>query len=144
MTTEWAHGESQPPTKEYRTWVHLRWRCRSSEKYKHLTVCQEWDEDYTVFLEDMGRAPSPDHSIDRIDNDQGYGPDNCRWATRHQQVLNRRVTKWVTYEGKTMCVKDWARHLGLSQALLRWRLTSGWPLERALDSTTDTRWRKAS
>jgi hypothetical protein len=94
------HGDTQnggPHAPEYRVWHGMICRCelRSDKKYadyggRGITVCKRWRSDYRNFLADMGRRPSPKHSIDRIDNDRGYYPGNCRWATLSEQNLNRR------------------------------------------------------
>jgi hypothetical protein len=92
------HGEGGHPwTPEYRTWRALRNRCRSPKgqtdsRYggRGIKVCERW-EDYEAFLADMGRRPSPKHSIDRWPNNDGdYEPGNCRWATTTEQRLNQR------------------------------------------------------
>lgn len=93
------HGESKK-SPEYLIWGTMKARCHRPNAqgyYKYgargITVCQEWRDSYEAFLRDMGRRPSPKHSIDRIDNNQGYSPQNCRWATATQQMCNTRATK---------------------------------------------------
>lgn len=90
------HGESDPLTPEYNTWRHMKFRCldQTPETFKYygergIHVCDRWMK-YENFLTDMGRRPSPSHSIDRINNDGNYEPGNCRWATKAEQVANRR------------------------------------------------------
>lgn len=81
----------------FRIWLGMRDRC-SNPKLPHysryggrgITVCDEWQHSFEAFYRDMGDPPSPDHSIDRIDNDRGYEPSNCRWATRSEQNRNQR------------------------------------------------------
>jgi hypothetical protein len=82
----------------YKTWQSMRQRCSNPnvKSFKNwggrgITVCPEWD-DFWVFVADMGDRPEG-HTLDRIDNDKGYSPDNCRWASRHQQSINSRKVK---------------------------------------------------
>lgn len=101
----------------------LRDRC-----YIGISVCERW-LDFANFIEDMGPRPSKGYTIDRIDSALGYEPDNCRWATRRDQVLNRSTTRWYSYRGLQMCLLDWARRLGISQRRLTSYLNSGCTLE---------------
>jgi hypothetical protein len=97
-----------------------------------IRVCERWRDSYENFIADMGRRPSPDHSIDRIDNDGHYEPGNCRWATREQQGTNTRRTRHLTLNGKTPSLSQWARRLGVCDETIRGRLARGWPVEAAL------------
>lgn len=88
------HGLSASP--EYRAWASMWSRVSTTEPTKYaiyggrgIRVCERW-RDFLNFVADMGMRPSPTHSLDRIDNDRGYEPGNCRWATRSEQNLNRR------------------------------------------------------
>ena len=94
-----SHGFSSPTIgrkRVYNIWIAMRQRCRN-RNHKHfkyyggrgIKVCQRWD-DFSNFLADMGRPPTKKHSIDRINNDGDYTPDNCRWATNAQQQANKR------------------------------------------------------
>lgn len=81
---------------EYNAWLQMKQRCNNSrcKRYKYygargIKVCDRW-LDFDNFIADMGRRPGKGYSIDRIDNDGNYEPDNCRWATQTQQILNRR------------------------------------------------------
>lgn len=94
-----SHGEAGRATRssEYRTWGGMVQRCTNPNNSRYssyggrgITVCDRW-RTFENFLEDMGRRPSPDHSIDRIDNDGSYEPGNVRWATKSQQQINRRA-----------------------------------------------------
>lgn len=97
-----------------------------------ITVCDRWQSSFANFLADMGRRPSPRHTIDRIDNDKGYSPENCRWATPAEQGLNRRGNRRLTYRDETLTLTEWAHRVGLSRDVLKARLALGWSIDRAL------------
>jgi hypothetical protein len=125
---------------EYRTiciWKGVRQRClgRYRKEYKYyggrgITVCDKWST-YQGFLEDMGLAPTG-LTLDRIDNDKGYCKDNCRWATRLEQIWNSKRTKLVSFNGKTQSHRAWARETGISQVTISARLRRGMSIEKAL------------
>jgi hypothetical protein len=126
---------------EYRTWTGMRRRCNNpcSTKYRDyggrgITVCERWNgrDGYTNFLADVGRKPSPKHSLDRIDVNGNYEPSNCRWATQLEQLRNRRNTVFITWRGRTQSINAWAEETGIRDRVIRGRLGSGWDVERLL------------
>ena len=135
-----VHGERHPPTKEYRAWRAMKARCSNPngpEYHRYggrgVTVCSRWIHSYKNFLADMGRAPSPNHSVDRIDNDGNYEPSNCRWSTRTEQRRNSVDNKMLSFEGKSRCLSEWSEITGIKTATL-WRriYDHNWSIERAL------------
>ena len=123
---------------EWCSWKCLRSRCLypSNPSFKYvggrgLTFCERW-KSFENFLADMGPKPSPKHSIDRIDNSKGYSPENCRWATDREQQINTCKAKFLTLNGKTQCLSDWARETGISHRTIGSRLELGWTVEDAL------------
>ena len=99
-----------------------------------ILVCDRWLESFENFLKDMGEAPV-EMSLDRIDNDGDYSPENCRWATRSEQQNNKRNTQMLTAFGKTQSIKDWSAEMGLTVQLIRNRIKlHQWPVEKALTS----------
>lgn len=126
-------------TPEYGIWTRMRQRCMTPTHLDYpryggrgITICPEWNS-FERFLADMGLRPTPQHSIDRIDNDGPYSAANCRWGTKKEQSDNRgEFNRLLTFQGKTMGVTDWARELGMGRTTLLLRLKAGWSIERAL------------
>lgn len=125
-----THGMTKTP--EYGCYHQMISRCRNTKHaaYKHygargIKVCERWNS-FDLFLADMGRRPSSRHSIDRIDNNKGYEPTNCRWATRDEQARNRRSNVLVVFNGRPMTVVEAARESGLDQNLISFRRRNGW------------------
>lgn len=79
----------------------------------------------------MGPKPSPRHEIDRIDNDKGYSPDNCRWVLRSENCRNRRSNVWLEFRGERKTLIEWCAILGLPEGTLRCRIWAGWSVEDA-------------
>jgi hypothetical protein len=129
-------------TPEYRTWSNIRQRAGNQNNSRYsdygargITICKRWEASFTDFLKDMGPKPSPKHSIDRIDNDKGYCPENCRWATVKEQQRNTRQNHRVTYRGETKTVVEWVEELGIPYDTLRMRLKRGtMTVEQAIET----------
>lgn len=109
----------------YYSWLNARTRCNNPKSADYpryggrgIKMCERWAR-LKNFLVDMGPRPSPDHTLERLDTNGDYEPSNCVWATRREQALNRRRTIWVEIDGIRLCVKDWARRIGVSAPLLR-------------------------
>lgn len=138
------HGESHR-SPEYRAWANMVSRCeapceKDAAHYaaRGITVCERWRHDFPAFLADMGRRPSPKHSLDRIDVNGGYGPENCRWATPEVQANNKRNNHRVAYHGNEMTFADaWeASAKVVTRSVAYSRVRRGWPAEAAIDTPT--------
>lgn len=125
---------------EYRVWVGMRERCKNPKDASYHTyggrgiaVCQRWNASFLLFIEDMGRRPSPQHQLDRIDNDGHYEPGNVRWVLPAENMRNTRYTHNITAFGKTQCLLDWATEMGLNPITLHKRIVYlHWDTEKAL------------
>jgi len=113
------HGNEQ----EYRIWTGIKQRClnKNSDAFgryggRGIYICETWEKSFSAFIDDMGKRPSPLHSIDRIDNEKGYEKDNCRWALISVQSRNTRVNRWVEIEGTRLVITDWIKKLNVSQS----------------------------
>lgn len=112
----------------YQCWRDMKGRCynQNSQRYythgaRGISVCPAWRDDFNQFVADMGWKP-PGYTLDRIDNNSHYSCDNCRWATPKEQAANRRTNVWLTHDGKTMTLGQWATELGISNSALTKRL----------------------
>jgi len=134
-----THGKSGNP--EYQVWKNMRRRCYSptASGYANygargIAVCNRWlgKQGFANFLLDMGPIPSPKYTIDRIDNDGNYEPQNCRWATRLEQGRNKRRNRLVSHEGKTLAISEWSEITGVNRRTIAARLDKGWTASEAL------------
>jgi len=132
-----THGKSF--SCEYWIWNQMRERCQNPKHKgfqwyggRGIKVCERWQHSFEHFFADMGERPSKKHSIDRVDNDLGYSPENCKWVTTMQQARNKRNNAWLTFNHKTLCVTDWAKEVNISVSAIADRLRRGWTVEQAL------------
>jgi hypothetical protein len=133
-----THGEAYRRTAEYRCWGHMINRCLNPRNKAYrlyggrgIKVCKEW-RSYSRFLAVMGRRPSARHTLERIDNNDGYRPGNVKWATMAEQNLNKRTNHYLTIQGVRKTVVEWAKSAGLKPKTLYNRLYAGWLPERAI------------
>ena len=112
-------GDKNAYPSSYKVWCHMKQRCydTKSPAYHYyggrgIIVCNRW-HDYANFFSDMGEKPEG-LSIDRIDNNGPYSPENCRWANVKTQQRNKRNAHLITFRGETMSLAEWAEHLGVS------------------------------
>lgn len=126
-----THGCST--TLEYKRWRDMRNRCNREKtsafkRYgaRGIKVCQRWNDSFEAFLADMGLCPSPDHQIERKDNDGPYSPENCAWATRIEQANNKRTTVWLEIDGQRKPLNDWSRQTGVPSNVIHKRIKRGW------------------
>lgn len=139
-----AAGHGSPT---YRSWEMMRVRCRAdfaqAADYagRGITVCERWLA-FENFLADMGERP-PNTTLERRDNDRGYEPENCCWATRQAQSRNRRGRTHVRFQGAQMILAEAVERSGVPKQLFEQRVYSrGWSVERAL-TTPARRYRRA-
>jgi len=129
-------GESRSP--EYVSWSGAKLRCEAGHKHygaRGITISKRWTgkNGFRNFLQDMGRKPSPELTLERKNNNGPYSPRNCKWADRLEQANNKRNNLRITFGGLTKTIPEWSRLVGLSAGTLRARLlNSGWTTRKAL------------
>jgi len=128
------HGDNG--SAEHTLWMAMLARCAGTHpRYggRGITVSEAWRTSYATFLADMGRRPSPELTIERVNNNKGYSKDNCVWATRSVQARNTRRNHLVTALGKTQCIVEWAEETGIPATAIKSRLNKlGWSEERSV------------
>lgn len=128
-------------SKIYSVWKNMRNRCSNPQNRKYriygargISVCDEWEESFSAFYEwAMSHGYKEGLTIDRIDNDGNYSPENCRWVTNKEQQNNKRNNNFLTINGATKTLKEWSEEIGINYSTLRNRIyISNWPIEKAL------------
>lgn len=130
-----THGARK--TRAYYSWWNMRSRCeRVGSRYfadyggRGIGVCARWRE-FENFLADMGQ-PGEGQTLERINNDLGYSPENCRWADRKAQANNRRSSVFYEVNGQRKTLQQWADDVGLLRSTISARIKSGWSVDRAI------------
>lgn len=143
VATKTKHGHSAKGkvSAEYGIYNNIIDRCMNprNDAYKNyggrgITIWSEWvgENGFISFYNHVGKRPSPQHSLDRIDNNKGYEPGNVHWATLKEQARNMRKNRLITFNNKTQCVAAWAEETGIKEGTIHRRLNAGWPIEKAL------------
>ena len=116
-----THGLTGTP--EYQAWTKMKLRCYDPNNHRYYTygargiaVCDQWRDSFETFFADVGPRPSPKHSIDRIDHNGDYTPNNCKWSTATQQNRNTTRNVFIEIDGAKKCVSEWCEHLGITKA----------------------------
>jgi len=135
-----THGKTD--TRTYRIWCAMKTRTtnKNDPAYKNyggrgIKLCPKWNT-FSNFLRDMGVCPAG-KEIDRIDNDKGYSPGNCRWTTRKQNQNNKRSNRFLECRGKRQTLMQWANERKVNESLIRSRLNSGWSVEAAVFTSAE-------
>jgi len=137
------------PSPTYKVWLSMLQRVQGKggtaghrQRYigRNITVCKQWLH-FDNFLADMGERPTGT-SLDRIDNDGPYCRGNCRWATPTQQARNRHTNRVVEHGGQSLTIAEWAEITGIDSTTIRYRLSTGWPPDRALQEPVHAQHRR--
>jgi hypothetical protein len=132
-----THGLSK--TNEYKIWSGMKARCCDIRNTAYRTygargirVCERWMSSFSDFIKDVGDRPSKNHSLDRIDNNGDYCPENCRWATKSQQSSNKRGLRIINHNGESRTMSEWSRIQGINVSTVCGRISRGWNEVRAI------------
>lgn len=132
-----THGETK--TRLHKIWEAMLTRCEYENHIHYanyggrgISVCEAW-HDYVAFRDwSLQNGYADNLSIDRLDNDKGYAPDNCRWATVKEQQNNKRSNRLVTWNGATKTITEWSEITGIKKTTIKERLNHGWSVEDTL------------
>ncbi len=126
----------------YRIWAGIKNRCccSTNKHYKNyggreIKVCERWKESFMNFYEDMGEKPTPKHTIDRIDNNGPYSPENYRWATRKEQSNNTRWNRVIEYRGELKTIQEWVDQLNITRGIIMSGINRNKSLENIVNHT---------
>ncbi len=142
----WKRTHNLSRTREYKSWESMIARCYNENHFSYndyggrgITVCDEWRNSFESFLKDMGERPI-DKTLDRVENDKGYYKENCRWATKKEQAINRHNTIYLTFNNKRLTLEEWSKETNIPVGTIKSRLVDKWIIERVL--TTKVRFNK--
>jgi hypothetical protein len=123
---------------EWQAWNHMKQRCYNSNDPfysdyggRGIKVCDRWRSSFDAFIEDMKDRPSG-CSLDRIDPNGDYSPENCRWADKFIQARNRRTVIIIDHLGQSLCMEEWSRQTGIPRQTIAQRYHKGWPPSEVL------------
>lgn len=139
-----THGDHE--TRLYRIWKNMKTRCNNpnNPSYKNwygqhgIKVCDEWSKDYLTFKTwSINNGYSENLTLDRINSNEGYCPENCRWVTSFEQANNRSGVEKFEYNGESHTLGEWSKITGIKRSKLYARIkTLGWSIEKALTTNT--------
>jgi len=126
-------------TRLYRIWFNMKQRCANAKHvaYKNyggrgIKVCDEWQDFEPFYKWAIANGYNDNLTIDRIDNNKGYSPDNCKWVSDKEQGQNKRNNRLICINGETHTIAEWFRLSGIKESTLRWRIKEGVPVEKLL------------
>lgn len=136
--TKHGHARKGGVRSEWNIWSGMRQRCHNPNNPSYaryggrgIVVCERWRGSFEAFFADMGPRPA-NTTVERIDNNGPYGPENCRWGTRREQARNTRQNRHLSLNGLTMTLAEWGETIGINPDTITERLRMGWPIQRAL------------
>lgn len=148
LTKDKATTHGMYKSTEHSSWRSMKNRCcnKNHMHYKNygargIKICNRWKNSFQNFYDDMGAKPSPKHSIDRIDNNGDYEPENCKWSTEIEQARNRRGTKMYTYKNETKYAREWMDIYEISNNVFYRRVNQGWSFDKIIETPINTKFR---
>lgn len=150
-STKHGYSKNKEYRSEYNVWVGIKRRCSdpSTTHYKNygargVTVCERWlgADGFPNFISDMGKKPTPRHSLDRHpDNNGNYSPENCKWSTMLEQNRNKRDCHYLEYDGRKMVLLDWANELNVARFFIYSNLKT-MPFDKVVELIKSGNYRK--